>query len=161
MAELIGDKLTDDLWRRLEGADLKVCAEKVILVSTVDAHGWPHPAMLSYLEVVAKDRSNIRIAAYKESTTTNNLRRNGRCTLLIIDERAAYYIKGRVEELKPEMRCAPHNSMLNLRVDQVLSDQADERLESGVQVAGGITYEDPNIGARLQNARAVLEELLG
>lgn len=160
MAHFIGNELPDDLYRRLAGNDLEACAEKVILICTVDANGWPHPAMLSYFEVIAKDRRNIRLATYKNSTTTENMRRNGKLTVLVIDERVAYYIKGLVEELEGAMNCSPHNSKLNLRVQQVLADDADQHFEAGRYVAGGIIYKNPNLAAEQQKAKEILIELL-
>ena len=160
MAHFISNELSDDLYRRLAGNDLETCAEKVILICTVDANGWPHPAILSYFEVIAKDRRDIRLATYKNSNTTENMRRNGKLTVLVIDERVAYYIKGHAEELERAMNCSPHNSKLNLRVEQVLADDADQQFEAGMYVAGGITYKSPNLAAERQKAKEILRELL-
>ena len=160
MSRLISNELPDDLYRRLGGHDLESCAEKAILICTVDANGWAHPAMLSYFEVIARDRRNIRLATYKHSTTTNNMRRNGKLTILIMDERGAYYIKGHVEELRDAMDCSPQNSKLNLQVEQVLADEADPHLEAGAYVASGVTYKNPNLAAEQLRAKEVLRELL-
>jgi hypothetical protein len=159
MSKLIGAELPDDLFRWLSDG-LETNAEKVILVCTIDEEGWPHPAMLSCLEVVARNRGNIRLAPYKNSSTTRNMRRNRKLTMMVIDERVAYYIKGSVEELEHDMKSSPHVSKLNMRVEQVLTDQADEQIESGVFVSSAPMYEAPNLAARIANARAVLKELL-
>ena len=160
MSRFVGNELPDDLYERLRGNDLEGYADKVILISTVDGEGWPHPAMLSYFEVVALDRRNIRLATYKDSSTTNNMRRNGRATLSIIDERVAYYIKGSVVELKGKMACTPHNAKLNMRVEQVLKDEVNEEYEAGAYVAGGVTYHNPDPLAEAAKGRAVLRELI-
>lgn len=160
MSKFISKELPDELYHRMSGTDLEGQAGKVILISTVDEEGFPHPAMLSYFEVIAKDRSNIRLATYKDSRTTNNMRRNGKLTISIIDKRVAYYIKGRAQELKREMDCSKYNSKLNLRVEQVLSDYADEGLESGAYVASGVIYKDPNLSAAQLRAEELLKELL-
>src|SRR5260370_18232381 len=106
---LVGDSLPDDLYRRLAGNDLQRCAEKAILICSVDTNGFAHPAMLSYFEVVAKDARNIRLATYKGSSTSSNMRRNHKLTILVIDTRTAYYIKGTIEELTPEMSGSTQN----------------------------------------------------
>lgn len=160
MAKFVSADLPDDLYNRLSGKDVEKFAQKGIVISTVDADGWPHPAMLSYFEVIAKDRRNIRLATYKDSVTTSNMRRNGKLTISIIDERVVYYIKGNVEELKRELKCSRHNSKLNLRVEQVLSDQADEQLEAGAYVTRGITYADPDLAAKQLKAEEIFNELL-
>jgi Pyridoxamine 5'-phosphate oxidase len=158
MSKLVGAQLPDELFRWLRELDEN--AEKIIMVCTADEDGWPRPAMLSCLEVVAKDRRNIRLAPYKESNTTANMRRNGKLTMMVLDQRVAYYIKGTVEELHRDMQSSPHVSKLNMKVEQVLTDQADEQLEYGVYVAEGPTYRDPNLPTRIAEARVVLKELL-
>jgi hypothetical protein len=85
------------------------------------------------------------------------MRRNGKLTMLVIDERMACYIKGTVEELSREMSTSPHNSKLNLRVDEVLVDGANEEFEPGVYITSGVSYKRP--GDQLQ-ARELLNELL-
>jgi len=159
MSKLVGEELPDELYRRLAGDHLEAHADKVIPICTVDAQGWPHPALLSYFEVVAKDRRNIRLATYTDSTTTNNMRRNGKLTIVILDERVAFYIKGSAEELQPRMQSAPHNAKLNLRVEQVLTDHADEQFEPGAYLSGGVTYYNPNRAREQQQAEALLREL--
>lgn len=160
MSKSLADELNDDLLRRLSGEDLEARAEKVILIATVDAGGRPHPAMLSYLEVVARDRRNIRLATYKDSSTTENMRRSGKATISIIDERVAYYIKGSVLEIKRAMSCARHNAKLNLHVEEVLADEANEEFEPGAYVSSGVTYRNPNRAEQILKARKVIEELL-
>ena len=160
MSKLIGDELPGDLYQRLLGNDLEQSAEKVILLATVDEGGWPHLAMLSYFEVIAKDQRNLRLATYNNSRTTRNMRANGKATISIIDERTVYYIKGNVEEIIREMECAPQNSKLHLRVEEVLADAANEEFESGAYVASGVTYKNPGRTQQLQSAREILRELL-
>ena len=160
MAKLVGTELPDDLYERLRGDRPEEYAGEVILLSTVDGEGWPHPAMLSYFEVVALDRRNIRLATYGGSRTANNLRRRAVATLSIIDERLAYYVKGGVTEFRHEMRCSPHNSGFRLRVEQVLADAADEEYEAGACVTGGVTYYNPDPLAEAAKGKALLSELL-
>ena len=160
MSKLIGTELNDDLWRRLSSADLESFADKVILIATVDDQDRPHPAMFSYFEVVAADRNNIRMATYKDSSTTGNMRRNSKATISIIDERVAYYIKGNVTELQREMSCAPYNSKLNLKVEVVLADEANEEFEPGSYVSSGVIYQSPNRNKQLLKAREIIRELL-
>jgi Pyridoxamine 5'-phosphate oxidase len=150
-----GHELTDDLFRRLCGKFVEEQAHKVVLIHTIDEKGWPHPAILSYYEVAAKDRRNIRLATYKTSRTTENIRRTGQVTLSVFDERATYYIKGTAAEIDREMRSAPHNSKLNVAVAEVLVDQADPVLEPGAYITSGITYTGVN-----PSAIAVLKELM-
>ena len=153
MSRIVGDRLPADLFRRLSGANASSNDEKAIVVCTVDAKGYPHPAILSYFEVIARDERNVRFAMYGNSSSVANIRRSGNVTILIIDHRLALYVKGLARELNPQMSCSAQNSKLNLTVNQVLADEADEEFEPGAYITSGITYK------RSAN-RAVAEELL-
>ena len=151
-------ELTDDLVRRLSGADIDSLAALAIVVCTVDAEGSPHPAMLSYFEVLAADRRNLRLAVYGHSQTCANMRERGKATLIIIDQNLVCYIRGQVREIVPAMKSASFNAMLSLRIDQVTFDEPPPDLEPGALVTSGITYR-PRTGAPLEQARAIFAEL--
>jgi hypothetical protein len=160
MSRLVGSELPPDLLARLSGRDLTAVASKVIQIVTVDASGWPHPALLSYFEVVAKTPTRIRIATYATSATSGNMRRTGTATLIVIDERAAYYVKARAVEIAARMRATDWNAAFECRVEQVLADEVSEELEPGAYVSSGVTYHNPNRAAELARAERVLAELL-
>ena len=160
MGRIRSERLTDDLSSRLGGADIARYANQAIVICTVDAGGWPHPAMLSYFEVAAVDRQNLRLAVYTNSRTCANMRERGKATLIIVDAGLTCYISGEVKELASEMRDAPYNAKLNLRVQQVVFDEPPPDLEPGVRVTTGITYSQRTPEA-LARAQAVLAELLG
>lgn len=160
MSRDLGSELSADLLERLSGRDLESKATKVIQIFTVDAAGWPHPALLSYFEVVAKDARHIRCATYATSTTSANMRRSGQVTFVIIDLRVAYYVKAQAVEIAPAMRATEWNSAFDCRVEQVLSDEVNEAYEPGAYVAGGVTYYNPQRATELARARSVLAELL-
>ena len=160
MPKFASNELTEDLHRRLCGRFVDEYTDRVILIHTVDPDGWAHPAILSYFEVVAKDRQNIRLATYQSSNTTRHMRQTGKVTLSVFDERVTYYVKGTASELRRRMQSASENSKLNVRVEQVLVDQADPVLEPGAYIAGGITYVNPNLGAGREKRAAILKELM-
>jgi Pyridoxamine 5'-phosphate oxidase len=152
--------LTDDLYRRLGGDNVGSHAGKAIVLCTVDEHGWPHPAILSYFEVAAPDCHNLRLAVYTNSRTCANMRERGKATLIIVDVGLVCYIRGTVTQLAPEMREAPYNAKLNLRVEQVVFDEPPPDLEPGVGVTSGITYSPrtPDAQTRARAGRAELLE---
>src|SRR3989338_2978708 len=100
MSQLLGRQLTEELFERLKGENVASKLGKAIVIVTVDENGWAHPAMLSYYEVVAKDRSRIDLAIGKTSTTGKNLRRTGKITLLVTDSGINYCLKGNARELR-------------------------------------------------------------
>jgi hypothetical protein len=152
------ESLTEDLFDRLRGSDPGSRADEAIVVCTVDEHGWPHPAMLSYFEVAAVDRHHLRLAVYTNSRTCANMRERARATLIVADPGVVCYISGTVEERAPAMRDAPYNASLDLRIHQVVFDEPPPDLEPGVRITSGITYS-PRTPEALERAHAVLAEL--
>ena len=159
MARVRAALLTDDLFRRLGGSDAGSLADHAIVVCTVEPDGWPHPAMLSYFEVAAVDRQNLRLGVYQNSRTCANMRARGKATLIIVDAGLVCYVRGAITQLAPAMREAPYNAKLNLRVEQVVFDEAPPALEPGVGVTSGIRHS-PRTPESLARAQAVLAELL-
>jgi len=135
MSQILGKKLTDALLKRLSGAAVASHEGKIIPIFTLDEAGWPHPALLSYYEVVAKNASTLEMAIWKDSSTANNLRRMGKISLMIADNGVNFYIKGAVKELEKEMTGAPPVSRFQITVEQLLEDQ-----EPNAQITSGMTY---------------------
>ena len=161
MSRSLGSELPGDLVARLSGRDLEPVASKVVQIVTIDSMGWPHPALLSYFEVIAKDPAHLRCATYATSTTTANMRRSGKVTFVIIDERVAYYVKAHAVEIAPTLRTTAWNAAFDCRIEQVLSDEVNEEYEPGAYVASGVTYYNPQRAAEMERARALLAELKG
>ncbi len=159
MSRSVGSALPPDLFGRLSGRDLEPLSSKVIQLFTVDTRGWAHPALLSYFEVIAIDPTRVRLATYGDSTTSANMRRSGKVTLVIIDARMACYVKGSVVELAPSLRSAVWNAAFECRVEDVLIDEVDESREPGAHVSSGVTYYSPQRAAQLEFARKILAEL--
>jgi hypothetical protein len=135
MSQLLGNKLTETLVKRLNGEDVSSHEGKIIPIFTLDAAGWPHPALLSYYEVVAKNSSTIDMALWKDSSTAKNLRETGKVTLMISDKGVNYYLKGSVKELEAQMAGAPQVSRFRVTPEQLLEDQ-----EPNAEITSGLTY---------------------
>lgn len=141
MARALGNTLPDALWGLLSGQDLAARMGQAILITTTDAEGWPHPALLSYGEVVAVDRRRLRLAVYRTSRTSGNLRRNGKLTLCLIGAGMAYYVKTIAGEPQDPMKGFADLARFEVTVETVLADQAREDLEPGARLTGGITFD--------------------
>ena len=135
MSRLVGKELTKLLLDRLNGQNVTPHESKIIPIFTLDDLGWPHPALLSYFEVVAKNSSTVDLALWKDSSTANNLRRLGKVTLMITDKGINYYLKGSVKELEAEMAGAPQVSRFRIATEQLLEDQ-----EPNAEITSGLTY---------------------
>lgn len=138
MSQILGTRLTEELFHRLKGDAMASKSDKAIVVVTVDEAGWAHPAMLSYYEIVAKDRTTIDLAIGKTSTTAKNLRRTGKITLLITDTDMNYYIKGGARELRESMEDVPFMSLFRVAVEHLLED-----LEPDSVITSGVTFQRP------------------
>ena len=135
MSNVLGKELTEPLFKRLSGVAVASHEGKIIPIFTLDEGGWPHPALLSYYEVVAKNTTSLDIAIWKDSSTANNLRRSGKISLMITDNGVNYYVKGSVRESAREMTGAPQVSRFQISVEQLLEDQ-----EPNAQITSGMTY---------------------
>jgi hypothetical protein len=135
MSRLVGKELTEELLQRLSGHDVSRQEGKIIPIFTLDQAGWPHPALLSYYEVVAKNLSTLDIALWKNSSTANNLRRESKVTVMIADKGINYYLKGKVRELETEMSGAPQVSRFRITTEDLLEDQ-----EPNAEITSGLTY---------------------
>ena len=135
MSQILGKELTEALFARLNGSAVQEHEGKIIPIFTIEERGWAHPALLSYYEVVARDRSTLDMALWKDSSTANNLRRSGKVTLMITDRGVNYYLKGTVTQLQAEMAGAPPVSHFRVTIEELVEDQ-----EPNAQITSGMTY---------------------
>lgn len=156
MSKFVADHLPAPLLSRLEIGRAVEHADRAIVIATMDEHGWPHPAMASSLELVARDRTNVRLAVGARSRTARNLQANGRMTVIVVDEGSAHYIKGDARLLSPTLAARPDHVKFNLRVDSVLEDIAADYEQA--RITAGIRIERPQPDPVA--SRALLDELL-
>jgi hypothetical protein len=159
MSRELGNELPEALLSLLDGADLPARMGKAILITTVDAQGWAHPALLSYGEVVAIAARRLRLATYGGSGTTSNLRRSGRLTLCLIEAGMAYYVKTRAME-QPASPDLPGLTRFEATVEHVLEDQAREDLEPDARITSGIEFKDRRPAPELLAAWAAVLKAL-
>jgi hypothetical protein len=139
MSQLLGNQLTEALLTRLSGAAVGSHEGKIIPIFTTDDADWAHPALLSYYEIVAKNRSTLDMALWKDSATAKNLRRTGKVTMMISDLGVNYYLKGSVKELEYEMAGAPQVTRFRVTLEQLVEDQ-----EPNAEITTGLTYRRMN-----------------
>ena len=93
MARSLGAQLPDALLTRLVAPDRADRLGHVVVLATLDPYGWPHPALVSYGEILALDPSRVRLGLYAESRSTRHLRETGRVTLVFADAEVSLYVK--------------------------------------------------------------------
>jgi hypothetical protein len=156
MSQLLGKELTEALLNRLNGQNVKAYEGKIIAIFTLDESGWPHPALLSYYEVVAKNATTIDIALWKNSSTARNLRQTNKVTFLITDKGVNYYLKGSVKELQTEIPGIPLQSRFRVTAEQLLEDQ-----EPNAEITSGLTYSRRTERATTDHTVEVFNRLRG
>jgi hypothetical protein len=141
----------------LDGRALHHAEEAAIVVCTVDADGFAHPALSSRGEILAIDPRTIRMAIATTTRTAGHARRDGRLTLILVLAGVAYYIKGIARELSATMRISAAISKWQIEITSVRADHPDPTFDAGADLVGGITFINPP--ARQARARLVLAEL--
>ena len=141
MSRSLGPHLPDPLFTRLVAPDRADRLGHVVVLTTVDPYGWPHPALISYAELLALDSSRVRLALYAESRSTRHLREAGRVTLVFADAELSLYVKAEAVALPPAPE-HPRWARFELAVKDVLEDHAEGE-EAGARLSGGITVDWP------------------
>ena len=145
MARFVSDSLPDDALALLRPENLEEKQNRVVQMITVDEEGWANAGMLSYADVIAKNGSNLDLATWGDGECATDLRRNGRITLLVIDEDMAYYVKGRAREVEVSGDALTdvnddggHSTLayFHVAVEGVFEDRVPT-----AKVLGGVTFE--------------------
>jgi flavin reductase (DIM6/NTAB) family NADH-FMN oxidoreductase RutF len=138
-----GDRLDEACFRRLSG-ELASRPPDAILIATTDDRGRPHPALLSYGEVLAVTPAVLRFALSANSTTAHNLAARGAVTLCLIGPEGAAYVKAAARALPAERSLAEKGLVaFEARVEDVLVDAPAAR--ETAHLTSGITFapDDP------------------
>ena len=122
MSRSLGNELPEALLALLDGQDLGARADLVLLLTTVDPRGYPHPAMLSVGEVLAPDPRTLRLALYRNSATSNHLRRAGAFSIALAHGGLGYYVKATAREVAERPAELARLAVFEAPVDEVLED---------------------------------------
>lgn len=144
MSRSLGALLPDGLLGWLLGHDAAVEAARVTVLLTVDPFGWPHPALVSYGELLALDAGRLRLGLQAGSRTSRHLRESGRVTLVFAEAEVVLYVKAEAVPL-PDLAESPGLARFELAVRDVLEDRATGA-EAGVRLVSGLAVEWPGGG---------------
>jgi hypothetical protein len=162
MAKSIGSELPQDALGLLKPGDLASKRNRVVQIVTVNPEGWPNPALLSYADIVAKDKKTLHLATWADGECAADLRHNGRLAALVIDYDMAYYVRGIAKEVAgvaqdlTDVNQEGGESPLaffKVRVEQVFEDRVPT-----AKVLSGVTFEGTEVEE--QTHREVLRRLL-
>jgi len=149
MAKWTGNKLPEDAFLLLKPGDLGAKRNRVVQIITVNPEGWPDAGMLSYADIIAKDRKNLRLATWSDGECASDLRHNGKLAILVINRDMAYYVKGTAEEIQEgsgELTDVNQEggesplAFFKVRVEEVFEDRVPT-----ARVLSGVTFEGSEI----------------
>jgi len=117
----------------LDGANL-LEKTQALRLSTIDAEGWPHAALLSAGDMVAMPSGHIRFVLFPQSGTFANLIRDGRLTLTLS-------LDGGMCELRMRARRLNHSSKeVPLAFFEAEIEAVRRHVAPYAAVTGGITF---------------------
>jgi hypothetical protein len=136
----IGDRLPDLARGWLSGTALETRVGSAVPIATTDSQGRPHPALLSYGEVIALDARRLRLALHRTSATLENIRRDGRLTLCLIEPGGIFYIKATARVDADPLPGFADRVRVTADVEAVLEDGAREEAEGAARLTSGVRY---------------------
>lgn len=155
MSEKLGNRLPDSLLTLLDGQRLEEKIGQAIILNSVDAAGWPHVGLFSFGELIGLGPTTMRIATWKGTTTSENLKRDPHCTLTFVHDGAAFYVKCLARLIDEGSEPMPSLARFELTVDQVLCDRYED-----APVSTPIRYGGPKTSeAMLAEWRPILDFL--
>lgn len=153
MSRALEPRLPPSVRALLDADPVEAVGQTILLL--VDAGGWPHQAMISTGEIVARDDTALALALWPDSTASRALAAGGRVTLSLVLPPTAYLIRA---EVAPDGELeTPLAGRLARFAGTVVAVRADEApyatLESGVT----FSLHDPDqVLARWREVREAL-----
>lgn len=93
-------EISTEVYELLNGQDLTDKQHEAMMLLTVGEDGWPHNAMISVGEIVAVNLTELRIGLWSNTSTTANIIRSNKATLVLIYKGKAHYIRLSLERLE-------------------------------------------------------------
>jgi hypothetical protein len=136
----------------LDGTALEDKVGSAAGLTTTDAEGWPRTALLTPGELLLLPSGELRATLHEGSSTTRNLRRDGRLVLTVAADGALYELRFEVREV-----ASLTDLPLAMFVGPLLETR--EHRASYADVVGGIQYALHDPAAVLVRWRRQVEVL--
>lgn len=137
-------ELSTDVYELLNGQELTDKQHEAMILLTVSEEGWPHTAMISVGEIVAISRRELRVGLWPDTSTTANIIRTNKATLVLFFKGKAHYIRLSLERLE-ELAAAHPRERFSAKVVSAREDVAKY-----ADITSGIKIE-------LKNSKEVVE----
>ncbi len=157
MSRLLGSTLPTEVLARLRGNVVGPWRAQVILLTTLDAEGRPHIAMISYFELAALDAHHLRLAIGRGSHTEENLQMRRKATLALVDPSGPYYLKA-TATAEAGLVGFPSLAVFHLTLEEILLDEIRGDVGESAQLTSGITFtnSEDSLSHRQKLRRALL-----
>ncbi|MBA4544519.1 MULTISPECIES: pyridoxamine 5'-phosphate oxidase family protein [Thermoactinomyces] len=147
-------RISEELCQLFNGRSLEEKQHEAMMLLTVTEDLWPHIAMVSVGEILALDRTHLRLALWPGTTTTANILRTGKATLVVFFAGKAHYVRLSLKRL-PELPGARHKR--ERFAASVVS--AREDVAKYAEIRSGVTIDLKDPDAVLTRWSETLEEL--
>lgn len=137
----------------LDGSLPESHRHQAIRLSSVGENGWPYAAQLSLGEIIACSPGELLFAIWPESTTTRNLKRDGRITLALVLNDAVVEIQALAVPC-PETLTDLNLAVFRAEVKQVIAHRAPY-----ATVTSGLTFSLNDEAAALARWREQIAAL--
>ncbi len=128
-------ELPIDIFELLNGQELEKKQHEAMLLLTVNEEGYPHNAMVSVGEVVALNHHQLRIGLWPNTSSTANILRSKKATLVIIYAGKAHYIRLSLKSLGILPNAEYKRERFEAEVVWLRSDEAKYAdITSGIQI---------------------------
>jgi hypothetical protein len=154
MAKIRQDVLDDGVLRFLDGTELDRKVGLAVQLVSAEENGSCHVALLSVGEVLARDDRTVALALYATTTTTANLRRQGRALLCLVLDGACVDVELTVRSSEQvEIRGKEHALFLT-DVAGVWRDEVGY-----ARITSGITFELPRQAEVVERWQETVESM--
>ena len=140
MSRSLGRTLPADLLELLSQKDLMRLLGRVVPMITLGPDGYPHPMLCTYLEILAVDPKNLRVAIGLRSRSASNLQSRRVATFILVDPERIVYLKCRAGA---PPRVFSGLARFDITVEEVLEDTPEEA-EGSARLTSGINYAPPH-----------------
>lgn len=128
-------KISKELYKLLNGENLDTKQHEAMMLLTMTEDFWPHIAMISVGEIVAKDCTKLRLALWPNTTTTHNILRTSQATFVVFFAGKAHYIRLSLQRLTPLSNAKHTRERFSAEVVSVREDTAKYAdITSGVKI---------------------------
>lgn len=150
-----GFSLSPDILELLNGKKLIDKQHEAFMLLTVSEDGWPHTAMISVGEIVAVNPQELRLGLWKGTSTTANITRTKKATVVLVFNGKAHYIRISLEKLQ-ELSATSHPRVRFLA--KVVSFRED--VAKYADISSGVKIELKNSSEVVERWEQTIEDLL-